>query len=932
MNIEALLRDRDWVSRLARSLARDDAQADDLAQDGWVAALKNPPGRAVRAWWRRVLRRRAMELRREEDRRTAREERRPQPRPVGPELLERLELEQAVAQAVGGLPEMYRDVVLLRYFEDLPPRAIAKRLAVPVETVRTRLKRAHEILRERLLEVRRDWRAGMLLLAWPGSLLGGIAVETKKIAAGAAVLCLLLLFVLVWRGAGGNHDPKRTSTARGTQPAPAPEATPAPEETKAPDARAPGGAVFGRIAGPLPVLEGTEPLAVVRVLRGNAELAAGRFPPGPFRVEYERAADDRCVAEIRAPGTRLQAFALASAETDLGEIRFYQALLYGGRVLDLEASPIPGAIVHIRDEPGWYGASEPAGKDGAYRIDLDEPTHFAVDRQGNLAGPLLDVRVQEGWLGPYYASPAGFRNRHDLRVDLAEAEADPVLRIVAGGQPVVGVRVGVHEDRAGRSSLGDPFATGVTGEDGCMSVPWRPDLNWALATIERPEGTVYASLLRDELNRPVHEIDIGKLARVAVEFVLPDGKPAEGARVGLRGTWRPDTPGKPVSSPRAQAPGYEPGAVHASFYGTAPADGILRWSFPVEEPEAGSFTPTGWFARLRDGRTFLSECVEFPSVRPGDGPVRVVLEPSPADPPFVRVRFRDRRGAVRPERAGFRLLPQGESGSFHLGEDADGVTWCSMWSWVSECLDAGRFDAVEVYVGIAGRPPATARLPAAQFIAAVRDGTDLTVEIGETSPAAFRVARPNGEPARKVLLTLVPEVADHITAGHDRLLAITDDAGGIVLGCRPDLAYAVVAHDLATGEGARIDDFRAGGAPRDLVLEAPRRTRVRVVFPDGAPAPRAGVQVETRPRYLAPVLYGIAGEDGWAELPRVVPGVFVLSITACDRRLMRMDAEGRPQLPAITHSKIVPMASVNDGDTITVPMRDDVARWVAEGK
>ena len=58
MDIEALLGDRDWVLRLARSLARDDAQADDLAQDGWISALKRPPGRAVRAWWRRVLRRR----------------------------------------------------------------------------------------------------------------------------------------------------------------------------------------------------------------------------------------------------------------------------------------------------------------------------------------------------------------------------------------------------------------------------------------------------------------------------------------------------------------------------------------------------------------------------------------------------------------------------------------------------------------------------------------------------------------------------------------------------------------------------------------------------------------------------------------------------------------------------------------------------------
>ncbi len=927
MNIEALLADRDWVRRLARSLARDDAQADDLAQDGWVAALRNPPGLAVRAWWRRVLRRRAMEVRRAEDRRVAREAQRDQPRPVGPELLERLELEQAVAQAVRDLPEHYRDVVLLRYFEELPPRAIAKRLAAPVETVRTRLRRAHEILRERLGEVRRDWRAGMLLLAWPGPLLGGFAVETKKVAAGALALCLLLLAGLVWRGAEGNQETQRTSTAPGTAPAPVTSATSAAEDPRPRDTRAPRGAVFGRIAGPLPVLEGTEPLATIRVLRGKAELAAGRFPPGPFHIEYDRA--EGSVAEVHAPGTRMLTFALPSAETDLGEIRFYQALLYGGRVLDLEGHRIVGASVRFRNA-GNNAVSGPSGDDGRYRIDLDGSTHVCLDPHGNLSGDLLDVRVAGGWLGPYYASPAGFRGKHDLRVDLAEAEPDPVLRIVSGERPVAGVTVTLHGPQMARSTLCDPFATGVTGDDGCASFPWLPERNWALARIERPEGTVYASLLRDEVARPVHDIDIGRLAHVAVDFVLPDGKPADGARVGLHGMWRPHTPGKPVSSPRAQSPAYEPGAVAASLYGIVPADGIVRWCFPVEQPAEGTFTLDAWLARLPNGRVFMSESVEARAVRSGDGPVRIVLEPGPSAP-FLWAQFRDSRGAVVPESAGLLLRAGKETlaGGIYLGEAAGDRIQCWLPYSVSECLDGPGFDA-ELRITVAGRPPATVHVPAAQFRAAVREEAALTVEIGETMPAAFRVARPNGEPAKRVFLTLVPMDADHLNGG--RLETITDDAGGAVLNCPADLAHAVVAFDLATGEGVRMDDFRAGGAARDLVLETPRRTRVRVVFPDGAPAPKATVDVETRPRYLAPVLYGITGEDGWAELPRVVPAIFVLNITACDRRLMRKDAEGRPQLPMITHSTLIPMASVNDGDTVTVPMRDDVAWLVAEGK
>ena len=48
------------------------------------------------------------------------------------------------------LDEPYRTTVLLRFFEDLPPRRVAARMGVPVETVRSRVQRAVTQLRSRL--------------------------------------------------------------------------------------------------------------------------------------------------------------------------------------------------------------------------------------------------------------------------------------------------------------------------------------------------------------------------------------------------------------------------------------------------------------------------------------------------------------------------------------------------------------------------------------------------------------------------------------------------------------------------------------------------------------------------------------------------------------------------------------------------------------
>jgi RNA polymerase sigma-70 factor (ECF subfamily) len=61
------------------------------------------------------------------------------------------ELQVDIARAIQSLPDIYRDVILLRDFEELTLREMAGRLDVPVETAKTRLYRGRVLLREHLL-------------------------------------------------------------------------------------------------------------------------------------------------------------------------------------------------------------------------------------------------------------------------------------------------------------------------------------------------------------------------------------------------------------------------------------------------------------------------------------------------------------------------------------------------------------------------------------------------------------------------------------------------------------------------------------------------------------------------------------------------------------------------------------------------------------
>lgn len=66
------------------------------------------------------------------------------------ENLGRSETQGKVREAVQSLPQKYRDVLQLYYFDELSYEEIAKKLDVPINTIRTHLRRAKSELAKRL--------------------------------------------------------------------------------------------------------------------------------------------------------------------------------------------------------------------------------------------------------------------------------------------------------------------------------------------------------------------------------------------------------------------------------------------------------------------------------------------------------------------------------------------------------------------------------------------------------------------------------------------------------------------------------------------------------------------------------------------------------------------------------------------------------------
>ncbi len=229
--LDALLAEQNWLRRMAGALARDGDTAEDLTQETWVTALTSPPRSATRTWLGKVFRSRLYDHSRSRQRRELREQAivdSSAERVATPEeITARVELLRRVAEHMLALDERVRQVLYLRYVEDLEPIEVARRLGIPDGTVRWRLKQGLDELRTRLDADsggdRRRWLALFAPTSVAGRRLPATPTSVSRPVCFAMVAALLALCLSVAQGRCGASR----VTGSGT-PAGGPEVTPSP--------------------------------------------------------------------------------------------------------------------------------------------------------------------------------------------------------------------------------------------------------------------------------------------------------------------------------------------------------------------------------------------------------------------------------------------------------------------------------------------------------------------------------------------------------------------------------------------------------------------------------------------------------------------------------------------------------------------------------
>lgn len=403
VTIDSLLVHAGWLRELSRRLVGE-AAAEDLVQDVWLQASAKLPreGSSPRAWLATVLRRShgrrvARELAskaREVD--TARSE----AQPSAAELVEAAEAQRWLVEAVLGLEDPWREALLLHYFEGMSAADIARRDGVPASTVRTRIARGVELLRERLDAQpggRESWLSGVALLGFPsrGAAAAGLvpaaAVPISFFVMWKAVAALISLGFVAWLAVEVFDGDDATHAANGEAlseeplgeevvavPEPVPElmaeapaevrqsveeeAPTEPAEVEAAPAR-PENALVGRVLDPW-----GQPIANAVVSNGSYKVVANRLGRKPSNY-YLRATTDedgrfalvlndkirrrKSVLEVSAKSPEFAASEIfevgiedLEAVPDL-VLRLREGARVTGTVYGLDEEPIEGRVVHL---------------------------------------------------------------------------------------------------------------------------------------------------------------------------------------------------------------------------------------------------------------------------------------------------------------------------------------------------------------------------------------------------------------------------------------------------------------------------------------------------------------------------------------------------------------------------------------------------------
>ena len=558
---DALLANAAWMRRLALALSGGEAEADDLVQEAYLAALRSPPdpARAARPWLAEVVRNAwRMRLRGERRRRTREAESPAGDGPASPDaLLDRAMAQRLLADCVVSLDEPFRRTLLLRYFEGLSLARIAEVEGVAHATVRWRLSQALARLRAAMDERagRKTWTRALVFAPLP-SFTGALVMKTKTKVAIAAALLLAAgggAALVVHQRGGGESD----GGPRAAAPAKGPAAERMGAASEAPAASAPGpdnrplalisaraeldpaarqGSVEGRVVNwsSGAAVPGAE---VALALDDGSTTSISTDREGRFRYEPDRAGRV-VIASITAAGylpfapewghSPIELVARPGVRVKDVVVYLSPAIDYTGVVVDAAGKPVAGAKVRIIDLP--------AGEQELIAI----PDRFTSDRKGEFVFHAPDFALLEARAaghGPGRARLDGAaQGSHRLIIKLAPAggPADALgtarisgIVLDAAGDPLPGVVVRAEASgRKGEEQDLVAAARAMTGDDG----------RFALAGLD---AGLYALEARDGVRAPAHadvEVSAGQTANARLQMA---------AGAVLRGTVK-DARGEPV--------------------------------------------------------------------------------------------------------------------------------------------------------------------------------------------------------------------------------------------------------------------------------------------------------------------------------------------------------------------------------------------------
>ena len=465
------------LQRIALAIVGNERDAEDVVQGAWLEALEHPQYRQSQGWLKRLVRFRALDVLRKRSRDPAR---------LDIELSDvkedahggepsdmrwKLDAQREVLEAVNSLKEPYLSTVMLRYFDGKTPVEIAAQLDVPVRTIKTRLTRAHEMLRLRLGARYKDqfgnWAPALVAFSGYHGLktssltlpIAGVVVMKKFVLVAVVLVVVALIpFALHLRG-DTNEGLTQTEPAEqelaGLEPVaeidalPAAsrvvlsEAKPVPETSepatfkyafpRRPESEVGSLAIRVRYADGTPaervklgVMPASAPDSFL-MSRSVYTDAAGFVELGQLEPGLVGVGSSRIISED------VEVF--AGKRTDL-ELEVRAGIHYQGRVLGPEGQPVAGALIFLADSAGGdTQTQETAVADHLGRYEVrDVRLHHYLSARAEGFGPSLQVEAR-----------GGVGNTMDLDLELREEPGTlKGIALSPTGLPVVGAKVRVE--------------------------------------------------------------------------------------------------------------------------------------------------------------------------------------------------------------------------------------------------------------------------------------------------------------------------------------------------------------------------------------------------------------------------------------------------------------------------------------------------------